>query len=158
MKLELTSPVFSHGDPIPTRYTCEGDNLSPPLEWHDVPDQTVVLTLVCEDLDAAGSNWLHWLIYNIPPEETGLAEGVPPVKEMDNGSAQGGNDFGDIGYGGPCPPDNRHRYALRLYALDMALELGTECTIPDLIVAMDGHILDRAELIGTYERRSSKRK
>jgi len=152
MTMKLTSPAFSLGEPIPARFTCDGDNLSPPMDWEGIPDHTEVLALVCEDPDASASNWVHWLIYNIPPGEPGLQAGIPPLQKLHNGSLQGKNDFGHIGYGGPCPPRGKHRYSFRLYALDMPLELGPECTLPDLIVAMGGHILDRAELVGTYQR------
>jgi Raf kinase inhibitor-like YbhB/YbcL family protein len=156
MSLSLTSSAFAPGAPIPRVYTCDGKHLSPPLAWTGVPADTLSLILIVDDPDAPDPaaprmTWVHWLLYNLPPGLKGLAEGVPDA-QLPEGTGQGINDWKRTGYGGPCPPIGRHRYFHKLYALDCRLpDLGRPSK-PKLLQAMDGHILDQAELVGTYQR------
>ncbi|MFM7135971.1 MAG: YbhB/YbcL family Raf kinase inhibitor-like protein [Planctomycetota bacterium] len=154
MALTLTSPAFEHGQPIPRRYTCEGDDISPPLEWTGIPEGTKSLALIVEDPDAPDPAapkrvWVHWVLYDIPVNVSGLPEGAGE-KDLPKGSREGLNDWKKVGYGGPCPPVGRHRYFHRLYALDTVLgDLG-DVTKRDLLARIDGHVLGEAELVGTY--------
>lgn len=156
MTLRLSSKAFEHLGPIPRKYTCEGEDVSPPLEWSAAPDGTASFALVVEDPDAPDPEapkvtWVHWILYNLPPEARGLEEGVPSER-LPPGTLPGRNDWKRTGYGGPCPPIGRHRYFHRLYALDRRLpELGGPRR-PELLKAMEGHILAGAELIGTYQK------
>ena len=154
MAFQFSSSAFQADEHLPKKYTCYGDNLSPPLEWGGFPDDTDSLSLICEDTDVPTGHWIHWLIFNIPPDEPGLPEGIPPLRILHNKAIQGKNDFGDIGYGGPCPRLSVHHYHFHLFALDTMLDLSSECLAQDLMLAMDGHILDQLELIGTYGNES----
>lgn len=154
MSLDVTSPAFQPGQPIPTRYTCDGQNVSPPLRWSGVPDSAVTLAVVAEDPDAPHGTWVHWVLYGLDSRRTGLPEGVPPREAVLDGALQGRNDFKDIGYGGPCPPaGQRHRYFFHVYALDERPDLGAAATKADLLDAMKGHVLAEGELMGTYRRK-----
>lgn len=153
MAMDLTSSAFREGAPIPAVYTCEGKDVSPPLSWTALPEGAKGLALISDDPDAPMGTWVHWVAYNIPPRSAGLAEAVPAVKELPDGTRQGITDFGRIGYGGPCPPSGTHRYFFTLYALDAALSLPPGATKAALEAAMEGHILARAQLMGTYQRR-----
>lgn len=151
--IQVTSAQFRHAEPIPARHTCEGANLSPSLAWSAVPVETRSFALVCDDPDAPGGTWVHWLLYNLSAEAVELGEGVPSLPELPSGARQGINDSGDVGYGGPCPPPGKpHRYFFRLYALDASLSLPPGVTRADLEAAMDGHVLSVGTLMGTYER------
>ena len=158
MELELTSSAFSRGQAIPRDYTCDGDDMSPPLAWERVPPGTESLVLIVDDPDAPDPaapkmTWVHWILYNIPPSTTSLPPGVSRA-DLPPGTRQGLNDWKRTGYGGPCPPIGRHRYFHKSYALDVQLpDLGTP-TKAALEEAMADHILASAELIGTYERAS----
>lgn len=153
MKIELTSPAFSEGGTIPRKYTCDGDDLSPPLVWRNVPQGTESIALICDDPDAPMGTWVHWVMYDIPPTASGLPEGVPAVETLPDGSKQGINDFKRIGYGGPCPPPGRpHRYFFRIYALDTVPGLGPGATKDALLRSMEGHILAQGQLMGRYGR------
>ncbi len=152
MSLELKSPVFEEGGWIPEKYTCDGENVSPPLEWNGLPDGTASLALICDDPDAPMGTWVHWVVFNIPPETDGLPENVPPERELRQGGRQGINDFRKIGYGGPCPPGGTHRYYFKLYALDCSIDLLAGITKDNLVAAMEGHILEQAILMGRYSR------
>ncbi len=149
----LVSAAFSSGGNIPVMYTCDGDDISPPLRWGEAPEGTVSYALICEDPDAPAGNWVHWVVYNIPSVTTSLPEdaggGEPPA----GGILQGTNSWGRTGYGGPCPPSGTHRYFFRLYALDSMLELEAGADAAALREAMDGHVLAEAELMGRYPRR-----
>jgi len=154
-KLALTSAAFAHEASIPTKYTCEGEDLSPPLSWSGLPEGTKSLVLIVDDPDAPDPaapkmTWVHWVLFDIPPSVSGLEEAV---KQLPSGTKDGINSWKKTGYGGPCPPIGRHRYFHKLYALDAMLsELGT----PDkdaVVAAMKGHILGQTELIGTYQKR-----
>ncbi len=154
MTLTIRSPAFPHEGEIPIRYTCDGEDLAPPLEWHGVPAGTRSLVLIVDDPDAPDPAapqrvWVHWLLYDLPPDSTGLPEGGEPLPP---GTREGLNDWKRTGYGGPCPPIGRHRYFFKLYALDTVLpDLGTP-EKPELERAMRGYVLDEAVLMGTYQR------
>ena len=152
MTIEVRSTAFEHGQPIPGRYTCDGEDLSPPLQWGLLPPGTVTLALIAEDPDAPRGTWVHWVMYNIPSEDLWLPEGVPPDSIQPDGSIQGLNDFRKIGYGGPCPPWGTHRYYFRLLALNTRLDLPPGITRDRLLSAMEGHVIARGELMGTYSR------
>ncbi len=158
MQLKLTSSAFSHGQAIPCEYTCDGDDMSPPLAWGGLPPGTESLVLIVDDPDAPDPaapkmTWVHWILYNIPPSTTSLAPGVSRT-DLPPGTKEGLNDWKRTGYGGPSPPTGRHRYFHKLYALDVQLpDLGTptKATVEDV---MADHILASAEFVGTYERAS----
>ncbi|MCD6515835.1 MAG: YbhB/YbcL family Raf kinase inhibitor-like protein [Candidatus Aminicenantes bacterium] len=152
MKIEIKSDVFDQGGMIPEKYTCDGDNISPPLSWDLVPEETKSIAVICDDPDAPVGTWVHWVVYNIPPEIKELKENITPEREMDNGGVQGMNDFKKIGYGGPCPPSGTHRYFFKIYALDSRMELKPGATKYELLIAMESHILAKGELIGKYSR------
>jgi len=156
MALSLTSPVFPHNGSIPKIYTCQGKDISPSLSWSGLPNGTKSVALVIEDPDAPDPaapkrTWVHWVVYNIPPETMELKENVEGSK-LPNGTREGKNDWDRIGYGGPCPPIGRHRYYHKLYALDVVLPDLNQPTKADLLKAMDGHVLEEAEMIGTYQK------
>jgi len=157
MGLALTSPAFAPGGEIPTLFTCEGSDVSPPLEWTGVPDGTKGLVLIVDDPDAPDPaapkmTWVHWVLYGIPPGAGSLPEGVAP-RALPAGTREGLNDWKRTGYGGPCPPIGRHRYFHKLYALDTELpDLGTP-TKAAVEAAMKGHILAEGVLMGTYQKR-----
>jgi Raf kinase inhibitor-like YbhB/YbcL family protein len=151
MTIHLTSPAFADGAMIPKQFTCDGANHSPPLEWTSVPGAARSLALICEDPDAPMGTWSHWVVHDLPPETTKLEAGASP----DSGplaNHQGKNDFGKIGYGGPCPPSGTHRYVFRLYALDKQLNPGSAATRAMVLKAIAGHILAEGRLIGKYAR------
>ena len=150
--MELKSSAFKHMEKIPSKYTCDGPDISPPLSWSGVPSGTKSLVIIVDDPDAPMGTWVHWLVYNIPPEMEGLPENFPKVRETEQGIRQGITDFGRVGYGGPCPPSGTHRYFFKLYALDTTLNLPPGATKKQLLKAMEGHILAKAELVGLYSR------
>jgi len=153
MEFQLTSTAFEQGAYIPRKYTGEGADISPPLQWANPPAGTKSFALICDDPDAPVGTWVHWVIYNIPAHTVKLPEGIPDKKELKDGSRQGINDFKRIGYGGPMPPrGSDHRYFFRLYALDIDLVLKPEAVKSDLLEAMGNHILSQAELMGRYKR------
>jgi Raf kinase inhibitor-like YbhB/YbcL family protein len=154
----ITSDAFREGEAIPTKYTCDGDDLSPALRWSDMPPNTKNLVLICEDPDAPSGTFTHWVLYNLPPAATGLPEGVSAEARLANGAIQGRNDFKRIGYGGPCPPpkDGAHRYFFRLYALDTELQLQAGARREDIVLAMEGHVLATGHLMGTYQRKQAQ--
>ena len=153
MSLQLSSPAFPHGEAIPAKYTADGADVSPPLQWSDPPAETRSFVLICDDPDAPRGTWVHWLIWNIPADARRLPEGIPTKRELPDGARQGTNDFGRIGYGGPAPPPGKpHRYFFRLYALDTVLDVPAGARRPELEQAMQGHVLARGELMGTYGR------
>ena len=153
MSIELTSTAFQPGATIPKPYTGDGKDVSPPLQWGDPPANTKSFALICDDPDAPGGTWVHWVLFNLPAEARELAEGVPPRESLENGARQGKNDFGKIGYGGPAPPRGKpHRYFFKLYALDEAVDLPPGATRAQLMDAMKGHILAQGQLVGNYGR------
>ncbi|MCI0499527.1 MAG: YbhB/YbcL family Raf kinase inhibitor-like protein [Planctomycetales bacterium] len=153
MNLDVTSAAFENGGLIPPKYTADGQDISPPLGWSGVPEGTQSLALICDDPDAPVGTWVHWLMWNIPPEVTGLNENIPPNAALENGIRQGTTDFNQIGYGGPAPPSGTHRYFFKIYALDSMLNLPPGATKPGLEKAMSGHILAKGELMGKYARK-----
>lgn len=145
-EMHLTSPAFDDGAPIPRNYGYEEANVSPPLEIHDVPSEAASLALIVDDPDAqepAGKIWDHWVMWNVDPDVGRIPEGQAP-------GVEGKNDFGEVGWGGPAPPDREHTYVFRLVALDTELDLSSGATKRELEAAMDGHVLAEAELTGTY--------
>ena len=154
MNLQITSTAFAEGQPIPDQFTCAGQDVSPPLQWTGAPAGTKSFAFIADDPDAPMGTWVHWVIYNLPPTMTSLAENTPPSPELPDGSKQGVNDFGNIGYGGPCPPPGKpHRYFHKIYALDTALNLRSGATKKELLRAMSGHVLGEGQLMGTYQRK-----
>ncbi|HOV33498.1 MAG TPA: YbhB/YbcL family Raf kinase inhibitor-like protein [Candidatus Hydrogenedens sp.] len=152
-KLTIVSPAFKSGSPIPKKYTGDGPDISPPLNWDGIPDGTKSLALISDDPDAPVGTWVHWVIFNIPPTEKGLPEGVPKQNTLANGARQGTSDFRKVGYNGPAPPPGKpHRYYFKLYALNTMLDLPAGAKKSDLLKAMEGHILAQAEYMGTYQR------
>ena len=153
MTWTLRSTVFHHEASIPTAHTCDGTDESPPLTWTDPPAGTKSLALIMDDPDAPMGTWVHWVLYDLPPETRTLPNAVPTAAQLDNGALQGVNDFRRVGYGGPCPPPGpAHHYVFTLYALDAALALPPKATKAQLERQMQSHILAKAELIGLYRR------
>jgi len=156
MKFLLTSSAFNHEGTIPTGYTCDGEDLSPPLSWSGAPQGTKSFALLVDDPDAPDPDaptmvWVHWVLYNLPPDLTELAEAVD-AGALPAGAREGLNDWERTGYGGPCPPIGRHRYFFKLFALDVELPGLDEPTRQDLEESMNGHILAETMLMGTYQR------
>jgi Raf kinase inhibitor-like YbhB/YbcL family protein len=157
MTLTITSAAFTHDGAIPTKYTCEGDDISPPLAWSGVPAGTKSLVLIVDDPDAPDPKapkmtWVHWILYNLPPSASHLTENAG--SHLPPGTKSGFNDWKRASYGGPCPPIGRHRYFHKLYALDTTLAELTSPTKTAVEAAMKGHILAQATLMGTYEKKS----
>lgn len=150
--MNLTSPAFEHGNLIPRRYTCDGQDISPPLAWSGAPANTRTFALIADDPDAPMGTWVHWVAWNIAATATGLEENVPQKEALPDGMKQGTTDFRRIGYGGPCPPSGTHRYFFKLYALDTSPNLSSRTTKKDLEHAMQGHVLAQADLMGKYKR------
>lgn len=145
--LKISSPAFSHNGMIPSKHTCDGADVSPPLRIEGVPTEAKSLALIMDDPDAPRGIWVHWVAWNIDPKTRGIPENGLPA-----GAVQGRNDFGTERYGGPCPPSGTHRYFFKLYALDAPLSLARGATKAQLESAMKGHILGQAELVGLYKR------
>jgi Raf kinase inhibitor-like YbhB/YbcL family protein len=152
MSFELTSAAFTQGEMIPRKYTCDGEDISPPLRWGDPPPDSKSLALISDDPDAPIGTWVHWVLYNLPAESRALPEAVPRDADLPDGSRNGRNSWGRLGYGGPCPPGGTHRYFFKLYALDAVLVLAAGAGKEQLLKAMDGHILARTEVMGVYRR------
>ena len=156
MTLVLNSPAFEWGQEIPIDYTCEGKDISPPLKWEGVPDGTRSLVLIIDDPDAPDPSapkmtWTHWVVYNLPPETTGLPAGIA-TEDLPSGTKESINDFKVTSYRGPCPPIGRHRYFHKLYALDTLAEVWRTLSKEELEDFMASHILAQAELMGTYQK------
>lgn len=153
MAFELTSSAFKEGERIPDRYTCEGDDLSPPLHWSVPPAATKSFALIADDPDAPGGAWVHWVIYNLSLDLRGLPEGIPAKDHWLDAALQGLTDFKRVGYGGPCPPLGKpHRYYFKLYALDVVLNLKPRAIKSQVLEACKGHILAEAQLMGRFGR------
>lgn len=150
--MKLESSAFAANEMIPFLYTCDGQDISPPLSWDTPPIGTQSLALIVDDPDAPGQTFVHWVLYDILPETHQLPQAVAATPTLPGGGTQGKNDFGKLGYGGPCPPSGVHRYFFKLYALDRELGLSSGATKAQLEAAMDAHILGSAELIGRYWR------
>ena len=156
MALSLSSPAFTHNGAIPKLYTCQGKDTSPAINWTGLPNGTKSIVLIVDDPDAPDPaapkrTWVHWVLYNIPPTASGLPEGVNATG-LPSGTRQGRNDWDRTGYGGPCPPIGRHRYFHKLYALDIVLQDLKQPNKATVLEAMKGHVLESAELIGTYQK------
>ncbi len=157
MSLTISSPAFASNGEIPAKYTCEGANVSPPLAWTGIPSTAKSVALIVDDPDAPDPHnprmtWVHWVLYNIPSTTDSLPEAAT-VADFPSGMLTGTNDFRTQSYGGPCPPIGKHRYFFKLYALDTILPDLKAPTKPQLLKAMDGHILAQGELVGTYKKK-----
>jgi len=152
MAITITSSAFTEGGMIPRQYTCDGEDISPPLAWTGVPEGTKSIALICDDPDAPVGTWVHWVLFNIPPSTRDLPASVPPKEALDNGAKHGTNDFRKLGYGGPCPPGGTHRYYFKLYALDAEIPSEAGITKAQLLKEMEGHILAEGQLLGRYRR------
>jgi len=146
--MKISSEAFKEGERIPEKYTCDGDNINPPLGWEGVPAETETLVLEVEDPDSPSGTWTHWTLWNISPDLNGIDENSLP-----DGAIEGGTTFGSIGYGGPCPGTGTHRYFFKLYALSGTINLKRGALPGELMRAIGGRIIDKAELIGLYERK-----
>jgi Raf kinase inhibitor-like YbhB/YbcL family protein len=153
MALLISSTAFKEGDRIPVKYTCDGQDISPPLSWGDPPQLTQAFAIIVDDPDAPGGVFTHWVLFNIPATVRQLGEGATSQERLQNGALQGKNDFGRIGYGGPCPPRGpAHRYRFTLYAMDKPLDLKPSASKKHVLDAIKGHILAQGQLVGTYQR------
>lgn len=153
MAFTLRSTAFHYGDPIPVQYTCMGDDLSPGFSWSGAPGEARTLALIADDPDAPGGTWTHWVLWNVPLQPALLAEGLPAHAELDSGARQGKNDFGRIGYGGPCPPPGKtHRYFFMAFALDTRLEVKAGATRRELEAALKRHVVAHSDWMGTFRR------
>ncbi|HHF7344985.1 TPA: YbhB/YbcL family Raf kinase inhibitor-like protein [Legionella feeleii] len=148
MSLSLMSPAFAANTLIPAQYTCQGADISPALLWQDAPAETKSYVLILDDPDAPGGDWVHWVVFNIPPTVQRLADDA----ELPTGAVNSKNSWGQTGYRGPCPPSGTHRYFFKLYALDTLLTLNANATKQDLLTAMANHVLEKSELIGLYRK------
>lgn len=151
-KMDVRSSAFGEGDKIPPDFTCDGADMSPPIEWFGVPANAQSLALIAEDPDVPSGNWTHWLVYDLPPDLTQLPAGISSRNKLPTGGSQGRTDFKALGYRGPCPPSGTHRYFFRVYALDAMLHLKSGATKKELLQAMQGHILAEGVLMGKYNR------
>ena len=158
MSLILHSQDFVPHGVMHPKFTCEGANISPSLNWGNVPDGVQSFALICDDPDAPRGTWVHWVYYDIPANVLGLPQRVEKDAQLPDGSRQGRNDFGQIGYNGPCPPPGHgeHHYSFRLYALDSLLKLPPGATKAELLAAMEGHLLDQGEVVVRFERRTQR--
>ncbi|OHB60388.1 MAG: phosphatidylethanolamine-binding protein [Planctomycetes bacterium RBG_13_46_10] len=153
MDIKIKSPAFENEAMIPSKYTCDGQDISPPLKWDTAPVGTKSIAIISDDPDAPVGTWVHWVLFNLPADARELKEKIPPDKVLPNGAKQGTSDFGRIGYGGPCPPGGTHRYFFKIYALDTELNLSPGIRKRDLLKAMEGHIIGQGQLMGKYKRR-----
>ena len=153
MVLTVSSTVFREGETIPVEYTCDGEDISPPVAWGEPPDGTRSLALIVDDPDAPGGVFTHWIVFNLPAATRQLPSAVTMQPQLDSGARQGKMDFGRMGYGGPCPPPGKpHRYQFTVYALARTLDLAAGASRAQLLEAMEGNILSRGRLTGIYER------
>ena len=152
MSIQLTSSAFEDGKSIPTKYTCKGEDISPPLAWSGVPARTQSFALIMDDPDAARGTWVHWVVYNLPADATGLTEAIESNEDLPGDALQGRNDSGRNDYSGPCPPSGTHRYFFKVYAVDTRLPLKPGATKADVLRAMEGHVLAEGQLMGMYKK------
>jgi hypothetical protein len=145
--MKITSNTFLNNEKIPSKYTCDGENINPQLSIHGVPEDAKSIVLIVDDPDAPSGDWVHWLIWNIPPETGEILENSEPKNAV-----VGKNDFGNNNYGGPCPPFGTHHYHFKVYALDKILELPSSSRKSELLKEIQGHVIDKTELIGVYSR------
>ncbi len=144
--MTITSAAFKHNSKIPSKYTCDGENINPPLEFSDIPKEARSLVLIVDDPDAPSKTWVHWVVYNIEPSTTRIKEDSVP------GGIQGITDFGKLGYGGPCPPSGTHRYFFKLYALDTILDVPGGLTKQQVLEKVRDRVIEEAELVGLYNK------
>jgi len=149
MTLQLSSPEFEQEALIPAKFTCDGEDISPLLEWTGTPEATVSFVLICDDPDAPMGTWDHWLLFNLPADNFELPENI---QVLPAGVREGKNSWDRTGYGGPCPPDKIHRYFFKLYALDTELDLKDGASKAEIEAAMDGHVIEMSELMARYDR------
>lgn len=152
MSLTISSAAFTSGQSIPTKYSCIGREVSPLLTWSGAPANTKSFALIVDDPDAPMGTWIHWVMYNIPATTHNLPEAVQAGRQLSDGSLQGKNSYGNLGYNGPCPPSGTHRYFFKLYALNSMLALSSGASKQQLLSAMQGHILAQGELMGTFSK------
>ena len=153
MTIRLTSSAFTEGSDIPVTFTCDAEDVSPPLKWSGTPDETKSIALIVDDPDAPGGTWVHWVLYRVPPDAGELPGKAPSTEVTLLGARNGKNDFDRLGYGGPCPPrGDPHRYFFKLSALDIELDLESGATRKELLNTMDGHILAIGQIMGRYQR------
>lgn len=151
--MELVSNDFNQNEMIPQEFTCEGENISPELKFLKVSDRAKTFVLIMDDPDAPTGTFVHWVVYNMPANKLEIEKNFPKKEKLTDGTLQGKNDFGEIGYGGPCPPPgNAHRYYFKLYGVDRFLDLEAGATKAEVEEAMKGNIVDEGELIGLYKR------
>jgi Raf kinase inhibitor-like YbhB/YbcL family protein len=153
MEIQVTSAAFKEGESIPEVYTCDGQNIPPPLAWSGIPKEAKALALICDDPDAPIGVYVHWVLYNLPATVKELPAGVPKEAKPSPGGVQGANGSRQTGYTGPCPPSGTHRYYFKLYALGSELALKPGASAQDLQKAMEGHILAQGQLMGRYKRK-----
>src|SRR5512143_123775 len=153
MAFVLKSPAFAESGSIPRQHTCDGENVSPALSWSGAPEKTGSFALIVDDPDAPGRTFVHWVVFDLPARSISLPQAVPAQRSIQTGGAQGVNDFGKVGYGGPCPPSGTHRYVFTLYALDGPLALPGRASKEDVVRAIEGHVLGQARLVGRYSRK-----
>jgi len=152
MELDIRSSAFEEGELIPEKYTCDGEDISPPLSWTQPPKEAKSMVLICDDPDAPMGTWVHWVLFGLSPDTLELAEGISHEKDVLGGAKQGLNDFRKYGYGGPCPPGGTHRYFFKLYAVDTQVGLNAGATKNEVLNAIKGHILAEGQLMGRYSR------
>lgn len=152
--MEILSSAFKPGESIPSIYTCDNIDVSPELTWSGVPSGTKSFALICDDPDAPSGTYVHWVLFNLPADVRELSENISKNDILPNGTRQGKNDFGKIGYGGPCPPGGTHRYYFKLYALDTVLNEKPGITKKELVKAIETHVLEEAQLMGRYKRKA----
>ena len=148
----ISSPAFKEGDPIPIQFSCDGEGQSPSLEWSGIPEGTASFVLVMDDPDAPGGTWVHWVLFNIPGDASGLPSSIPTTAVLDDGSVHGANSWGRSDYGGPCPPGGTHRYFFKLYALNSVLALADGADLGEVEQALGEYLIGETSLMGTYTR------
>ncbi len=152
MGLDIRSSAFHEGEFIPKKFTCDGEDVSPPLSWTHPPEGTKSIVLICDDPDAPMGTWVHWVLFGLSPDTLNLPEDISNGKEVLGGAKHGLNDFRKYGYGGPCPPGGTHRYFFKLYAVDTEIGLKPGATKNEVHNAIKGHILEEGQLMGRYSR------
>jgi len=152
MTLTISSSAFANGGMIPSQYTCDGANISPPVQWSGLRAAAKTFAIVVDDPDAPAKTWVHWVVYDLPANTTQLTENIGQGKTLGSGGKQGTSDFKKIGYGGPCPPGGTHRYFFKLYAVDIETSLPPGATKDELLKAIEGHVVGQGELVGKYKR------
>jgi Raf kinase inhibitor-like YbhB/YbcL family protein len=151
--ITVSSTAFNHHESIPALYTCDGENVSPPLAWKGIPAAALSIAVICDDPDAPAGTWVHWVVYDLPPTADSLSERIRKNDSLPGGAKQGITDFRQTGYGGPCPPSGTHRYYFKAYALDTMLNLPAGKSKKEIERAMQGHVIGYGELVGKYSRK-----